>query len=120
MTLHEWITIGLIGVGIFFKLVAAIGLNRMPDLYSRMHGAAKSTTLGVTFIMLAVGIYFGTPEALTKVFLVGLFFFLTAPVGVHILARAAYFGGIPRWEGTVMDELEQFYNRKPQEAQGGE
>jgi multicomponent Na+:H+ antiporter subunit G len=115
MTAHEWLTVILIGAGIFFKLVAAIGLNRMPDLYSRMHGAAKSTTLGVTFILLAVAVYFGTPTAITKAILVVLFFFLTAPVGVHILARAAYFRGVARWEGTVLDELADRYDPRSHE-----
>lgn len=110
MTAHEWVTVGLIVFGTFFKIVAAVGLNRMPDFYSRMHGAAKSTTLGVTFILLAVAVHFGTAAAITKVILVILFFFITAPVGAHMLARAAYFRGVNLWNGTVLDELAARYD----------
>ncbi len=112
MSAWEWLTVALIGCGIFFKVVAVIGLNRMPDLYSRMHGAAKATTLGVTFILLGVAVHFGTPAAVTRAVLVVLFFFLTAPVGTHILARAAYLRGVPRWEGTVLDQLADQYDHE--------
>jgi multicomponent Na+:H+ antiporter subunit G len=105
MTIHEWIIVGLVFSGTFFMLIAAVGLNRMPDLYTRMHGAAKSTTLGITAIMAATAVYFPSSAAFTRAILVVLFFFLTAPVATHILARAAYFRNVPRWSGTVLDDL---------------
>ncbi len=111
MSLHEWIVVFLVFFGAFFMLVAAVGLNRMPDLYTRMHGAAKSTTLGVTAIMAAAAVYFLTSAAVTRAILVIVFFFLTAPVATHVLARAAYFAKVARWAGTVTDELEGRYDR---------
>lgn len=110
MTLREWAVIALVFFGTFFMLVAAVGLNRMPDLYTRMHGAAKSTTLGITAIMVAAAVYFSTSEAVTRAILVVLFFFMTAPVATHVLARAAYFRRVERWEGTVIDELRGRYD----------
>jgi multicomponent Na+:H+ antiporter subunit G len=41
----------------------------------------------------------------TRAVLVIAFFFLTAPVGAHMIARAAYAVGVPLWEGTITDEL---------------
>jgi multicomponent Na+:H+ antiporter subunit G len=105
MSAHDLLVLGLVVAGTFFMLVAAVGLNRMPDVYLRMHGAAKSTTLGITAILMAVGIHFGTSAAYTRAVLVVLFFFLTTPVGTHVLARAAYLTGVPRWPGTVPDEM---------------
>lgn len=109
MSIQEWLVVFLIFFGTFFMLVAAIGLNRMPDLYTRMHGATKSTTLGVTAIILSTAIYFGTSAAFTRAILVILFFFITAPIATHVLARAAYLRDVPRWEGTVLDELAESY-----------
>jgi multicomponent Na+:H+ antiporter subunit G len=119
MSIHEWIVVALIFFGTFFMLVAAVGLNRMPDLYMRMHGAAKSTTLGITAIMIATAVYFLSSAAFTRAILVVVFFFLTAPVATHVLARAAYFGKVQRWEGTVLDELAGRYDREAHILQSG-
>ena len=110
MTAQEWLTVGLIVFGTFFKIVAAVGLNRLPDFYSRMHLSTKATTLGVTFILLAVAVHFGTAAAITKMILVILFFFITAPVGAHMLARASYLRGVKLWHGTVLDDLATRYD----------
>lgn len=40
-------------IGVFFTVVAAIGLIRLPDIYSRTHAASKSATLGVMFVLFA-------------------------------------------------------------------
>lgn len=120
MTLREWVVIALVFFGAFFLLVAAIGLNRMPDLYTRMHGAAKSTTLGITAIMVAAAVYFSSSAAVTRAILVILFFFLTAPAGTHVLARAAYFRGVERWEETVVDELSGRYDPASHDLQSGQ
>lgn len=116
MNAQEWVVVALIFFGTFFMLVAAIGLNRMPDLYTRMHGATKSTTLGVTAIILSTAIYFGTSAAITRAILVILFFFITAPIATHVLARAAYLRDVPRWSGTVLDELEDSYELSARKA----
>ncbi|MDX1665373.1 MAG: monovalent cation/H(+) antiporter subunit G [Candidatus Promineifilaceae bacterium] len=110
MTVLEWLIVAFVFFGTFFLLIAAIGLNRMPDLYTRMHGAAKSTTLGITGIMAATALFFFSSAAVTRALLVVLFFFLTAPVATHVLARAAYFRNVRRWHGTVLDELEGQYD----------
>ena len=120
MSLHEWIVVFLVFFGTFFMVVAAVGLTRMPDLYTRMHGAAKSTTLGITAIMVATAVYFLSSAAVTRAILVVVFFFLTAPVATHVLARAAYFGKVARWEGTVIDELEGRYDRASHILQSGQ
>lgn len=111
MSIREWSVVALVFFGTFFMLVAAIGLNRMPDLYTRMHGAAKSTTLGITAIMVGTAVYFASSAAIMRALLVIIFFFMTAPVATHVLARAAYFRRVPRWEGTVVDELVGRYDR---------
>jgi multicomponent Na+:H+ antiporter subunit G len=122
----ETVGTALLLIGASFLLLAAVGLVRMPDLFTRMSAATKGTTLGVGCMLLAVGIYFPGIGITTRA-LAGIgFFFVTAPVAAHMIARAAYFVGVPLWEGTVRDELRGLYDplthtleRGPREAPAG-
>ena len=102
----------LMFLGATFLLLAAIGVFRMPDLYSRMQAATKAATLGIASMLLGVAIYFDELGVTTRALLVIVFFFLTAPVAAHMLGRAAYIMGVPLWEGTIRDELEGCYEKK--------
>lgn len=106
----EAVVIALLALGSALMLLAALGVLRMPDLFTRMHVATKSATLGVGCTLLAVAIYFGDVGVFTRALLVILFFFLTAPVGAHLIGRAGYLVGTPLWEGTKWDELEDKYD----------
>ena len=78
----------LLGAG--FALVGSIGLARLPDIFTRLHGPTKATTLGVGSILLGSVLYFSTRYGLSlHEVLVSLFLFLTAPVSAHLLSRAA-------------------------------
>lgn len=81
----------LIVIGAVFTLIGSIGLSRLPDFYTRLHGPTKATTLGSGALILASVIYFSTPGGLANLpeVLVLFFLFLTAPVSAHLLARAA-------------------------------
>lgn len=91
--------------GTFFGLVAAIGVVRMPDIYMRLSAASKASTLGASFILTAVAIFFGTTAVTGKVLAIIAFTLLTAPVAAHMLGRAAYFSGEALWDQSVLDEL---------------
>jgi multicomponent Na+:H+ antiporter subunit G len=106
----EFIIIILMALGSALMLLAGVGVMRMPDLFTRMHVATKSATLGVGCILFAVAIFFGDLAVFTRAFLVVLFFLLTAPVGAHLIGRAGYIVGLPLWEGTKWDELEDKYD----------
>lgn len=77
-------------VGAVFALVGSIGLARLPDFFSRLHGPSKSTTLGVGGMLIGSSIYFsvGPGTSLHEV-LVTIFLFMTAPVSAHLLCKAA-------------------------------
>ena len=78
-------------VGSLFALIGAIGLYRLPDFYTRLHGPTKATTLGVGSIVVASAIFFsnhGGTLSLHEV-LITLFLLITAPVSAHMLAKAA-------------------------------
>ena len=82
--------------GASFALIGSIGLVRLRDAYSRLHGPTKATTLGVGGLLVASVLHFSTPgdPSLHEV-LVTIFLFLTAPVSAHMLARAALRLGVP-------------------------
>ena len=108
--MNEVIADALLLLGASFLLLAAIGVLRMPDLFMRMSAATKGTTLGIACMLLAVGIYFPGLGITTRAVATIAFFFLTAPVAAHMIGRAAYFIGVPLWEGTVRDELRGRYD----------
>ena len=93
--------------GVFFSLVAGLGLVRLPDLFSRMHAATKPSTLGLALILLGALLQFGPGDDAAKLLLVGAFTFLTAPVGAHMLGRSAYRAGIGALDELVVDELRE-------------
>jgi multicomponent Na+:H+ antiporter subunit G len=79
----------LIVLGSFFTIVGGIGLVRMPDVYTRMHAASVTDTLGGGLLILGMILQAGfTLVTLKLLFILGLFFFF-APVVTHALAQAA-------------------------------
>lgn len=108
--MSEIIMSALLLIGGAFLLLAAIGIVRMPDLYSRIQAATKAATLGVGCIILALAIHFEDLGLTVRALLVIAFLFLTQPVAAHMIGRAAYFVGVPLWEHTIIDELRGRYN----------
>lgn len=98
----ETLMSALLLLGGAFTLVGAIGLARLPDFFTRLHGPTKATTVGVGAIMLSSVIYFsargqgiGIAEILITVFLL-----MTAPVSANILAKAAMHIGVSTMKET--------------------
>jgi multicomponent Na+:H+ antiporter subunit G len=79
----------LMVVGAAWALIAAIGVVRFDDVYSRMHAATKAPTLGLVLVLAGAALRLGGGDAL-KVALVGVLVFLTAPVGAHLIGRAVH------------------------------
>jgi multicomponent Na+:H+ antiporter subunit G len=108
--MNELIGDVLMIIGAIFLLLAAVGVLRMPDLFTRMQPATKGTTMGIACTLLAVAVHFGNSSVTTRALAAIAFFFLTAPVTAHLIGRASYFVGVPLWKGTVIDELRGRYN----------
>lgn len=107
---HELATCFFMLTGAIFSLIAAVGIFRMPDLFTRMQAAAKTSTLGVGCTILSVAIYFSDTGVTTRAVLVILFLFLTAPVAAHMIARAGYISGLRLWDKSVADEMRGQYD----------
>jgi multicomponent Na+:H+ antiporter subunit G len=102
---NELLSDVLMLIGAAFLLLAALGVARMPDLFTRMQSASKASTLGIGCVLLALAFHFPGISVNIRVLATISFFFLTAPVTAHLIGRASYFVGVPLWEGSVIDEL---------------
>lgn len=83
--------------GAFFFLASAIGLARLPDLYSRLHAPTKAATLGLALLVVGSATVQRTGDAsdIAEDLLLILFVLLTIPVSSQLLARAAICQGTP-------------------------
>ncbi|GEK32958.1 Na+/H+ antiporter subunit G [Kurthia sibirica] len=88
-------------------LISALGLIRMPDVYTRSHSATKSSTLAVMLALFGAFVYFWAQDGTISVrLLLGiLFVFMTAPVAGHLICRAAYRSGVKLSEQSGEDAL---------------
>jgi multicomponent Na+:H+ antiporter subunit G len=108
MSASDWlVALGLL-VGCFFLALSAIGMLRLPDVYSRMHAITKASTLGMAGLLGASAIHHGVQgNGFVGEILAMWFVLLTNPVGGHMIARSAYLVGIPMTERSVIDELDR-------------
>lgn len=110
--MSEW-TENLLGlliiIGSVFTLVGSIGLYKLPDFYMRLHGPTKASTLGVGAILIASVIYFSTKQDALSLheILVTLFLFITAPIGAHLMAKAAI-----HINTHQVDRTKKFYSKE--------
>ena len=100
-TLFEWIVAALVVAGAGFSLIGSLGLLRMPDFFTRLHGPSKATTIGMGSILLASALYMSVrgPGLSLHEFMISLFIAITTPVGSHLLAKAARHRRVPGSEG---------------------
>ncbi|MGP4080452.1 monovalent cation/H(+) antiporter subunit G [Pseudalkalibacillus sp. R45] len=112
LSLIEVVISVLVLLGTFFVFSSSLGILRFPDVYSRLHAATKSATLGVSGVLIAAFIFFIVEESMVsgKLILGILFVLMTAPVAGHMISRAAYRTGVPLSERTIKDELQKKYN----------
>ena len=110
VTVIEAIVAVFILIGTFFSFLSAIGLLRLPDVYTRSHAASKSTTLGVLCTLFGTFLYFLVSDSYISIRLIlGIFFvFLTAPVSAHMICRSAYRSNVKLADVSVQDDLKEY------------
>jgi multicomponent Na+:H+ antiporter subunit G len=94
----------LILVGATLCAIAALGILRLPDVYTRLHAASKAGPLGAGLILVGVGLSAADPGIIVRCVLGLLFLVLTSPVSAHLLARAALKTGIEPVSTTSIDD----------------
>ncbi|MGF1650394.1 MAG: monovalent cation/H(+) antiporter subunit G [Hyphomicrobiaceae bacterium] len=84
----------LILIGSFFLVAGGIGLVRLPDVFTRMHGASVIDSMGSGLLL--TGLLLQAPSFAVGLKLVLIFalILLTTPVAAHALAQAAIISGI--------------------------
>ncbi|MEM7625377.1 MAG: monovalent cation/H(+) antiporter subunit G [Planctomycetota bacterium] len=100
----DWMAAIFVFVGLFFFVLGAVGVVRLPDTYHRLHAATKCSTLGLIGLLVGVVFHIGTGAVDAKVATVVVFAFVAGPVGSHMLAKAALRAGDVQWGGTLSDE----------------
>ena len=83
----------LLVIGSLFCAVAALGILRFPDVYTRLHAASKAGPLGAGLILLSVAFASGDWAIAIRCVLGFLFLIMTSPVSAHLLARSALRSG---------------------------
>ena len=94
MLLVEVASWALILLGSFFTIVGALGLVRMPEVFTRMHAASVTDTLGVGFLIFGMTLQAGLSLVTLKLLFLVLLFVFTVPVVTHALAQACLHEGV--------------------------
>jgi multicomponent Na+:H+ antiporter subunit G len=97
VTPTEVVVVGLAAGSVFFSLVAAVGVVRLPDVYARAHATSKSDTMGTGLALAAAAVALDSGVARLKLGLLVAFVLLTNPVAAHAITRAAHLEGIQPW-----------------------
>lgn len=93
MSVVDILATAAIIIGLFFLLVGALGILRLPDLFSRLHVTGVLDTLAVPMILLGIALHLGLRLVSLKLVLATLFLAVTSPLVGHLLARAAIEAG---------------------------
>ena len=91
LDLFSWAAILM---GVFFMVTGALGLVRLPDVFTRLHGAGMTDTMGAGFIILGLGLQAGLSVTTARLVLILLFLWFTSPIATHALAKAALHGDV--------------------------
>lgn len=93
-----YITAASIAIGLFFLVVAAIGMVRMPDVFARSHALALTDTLGASLVLIGLALHQGPTLIAGKTLVVLILLVLLNPVISHATLRAALRAGLKPWK----------------------
>lgn len=92
-------------LGAFIIASAAIGLLKLPDVYTRTSAVGTAAGLGVAFIIIGVVVLDYSTLNLIKGIIAIIAQLITSAIGSFVLARASYMTGGKPVETTIPDEL---------------
>lgn len=96
----------LLILGALIMASAAVGLIRLPDVYTRTSAIGTAAGLGVSLMIVGVVVLDFSALNLIKGILAIIAQLLTSSIGSFVLARASYLTGSKPVETTVPDELQ--------------
>jgi multicomponent K+:H+ antiporter subunit G len=98
----------LVLFGAALMLIGAFGLFRLPDIFMRLHGPSKASTLGIGAILIGSSVHFSVrgPALSLHEILITLFLFITSPVSAYLISKVAIRMRLPtRTRGSVPDDV---------------
>ena len=84
----------LLLAGSFFLVTGALGMVRLPDVFTRMHAAGMTDTMGAGLVLAGLCVHSGFTLATVRLALILAFLWFTCPIATHALAKAALAGGV--------------------------
>ena len=98
----------LLLTGSFFVITGGVGLLRFPDVYSRMHAAGMTDTLGAALFIAGMAVQGGFTLITVKLLMILLFIFFTSPTATYALANAVWSSGVrpKRRDGTACEAVD--------------
>jgi multicomponent Na+:H+ antiporter subunit G len=115
----DWIASVFLVAGGVLCLVAGVGIVRLPDIYLRMHAATKAGTLGLGLICVATMLLAESWANVLEAMFVFLFMIASAPVGAHLIGRAAYRTRVAEAPGTLADPDAEAFRTAPKPKSPG-
>ena len=96
------VTLGLVSAillvgGSIFSIIGGVGLLRLPDFFSRLHGTGITDTMGAGLILVGLMFEAGISLATVKLIMILFFLWITSPTSAHALAKAALTHGLSPW-----------------------
>ncbi len=87
----------LLAGGAFFLLTGALGMVRLPDVFTRMHAAGMTDTMGAGMILAGLAVHSLVSDhwgVTVRLVLILGFLWFTSPIATHAVAKAALSGGV--------------------------
>ena len=94
----EILAIIFIVAGLFFLIIAAIGMIRLPDVFSRSHAVSLTDSLGAFLMLVGIALYEGLCTNMLKILVVLVLLYIINPVITHATVRAALRSGLKPWK----------------------
>lgn len=99
--LLSWI---LLSIGGGFILIGGIGVVRLPELYTRMHAASLTDSMGTILILVGIMLQAGASLATIKLMAILVFMLLTGPTATYALGNAALMSGMRPGDSAAADK----------------
>ncbi len=89
MSVLEWISAVLIGIGFAFFLVGLVGMLRFPDVFTRLHALTKADNVGLGFVVAGLSLQATSVWDVVEVLLIWLLVMVASSTSAHLIARNA-------------------------------
>ncbi|MFH1569047.1 MAG: monovalent cation/H(+) antiporter subunit G [Gemmatimonadota bacterium] len=91
LDLASW---ALLMTGALFCVIGGIGLLRLPEFFTRLHGAGLTDTLGAAFVLIGLMLQSSSPLVIVKLAMILAILWVTSPTSTHAIAKAARMAGL--------------------------